>query len=216
MVTPLPQLDCIPTSVGSHPKSGPKEPPHLKRRDETPLPKVLTGGKQEAFVRDSDLVQKAREDYYKTNCPHFNCKSSCHLMNVFWEMITSAGLLSSQIYKIWEFLGGQSELQYANNPIRALPKGLQFFCTISPSESPKVMGLAGVHNPKALCCFNSMTFCSWCGKEGQNKGTIVGHLQLTHYKLGLVCGTCFCCPSVTSEAIWHHGWKSCHHPHRED
>ena len=38
---------------------------------------------------------------------------------------------------------------------------------------------------------------------------IVNHLQTMHYKLGLVCEKCFCCPSVTSEAIWCHGWKSC-------
>ena len=99
--------------------------------------------------------------------------------------------------------------------LRASPKGLQFFCAVSPSELPKVMGLAGVHNPDALH-FNGLTYCPWCGKEGQNKGTIVNHLWMTHYKLGLVCGTCFHFPLVTSKAIWCHGWKSCQHPRGED
>ena len=116
-------------------------------------------------------------------------------------MITSAGLLGSQIYEIQEVWGGQSKLQYANDMLNTLPKGLQFFCPISSSELPKVMGLAGIHNPDALLCFTSMTFCPWCRKEGQNEGTIVNHLWMTHYKLGLVCETCFHCPSVTSKAI---------------
>ena len=81
-------------------------------------------------------------------------------------MITSAGLLGSEIYEIQEFWEGWSKLQYANDTLRALSKGLQFFHAVSPLESPKVMGLAGVHNSEALCHFNSMTFCPWCGKDG--------------------------------------------------
>ena len=157
-----------------------------------------------------------REEHYKTNHPHFDCKTSHDLTNIFQNMITSASLLGSQIYKIQESWEGQSELQYANNALKAVPQRLQFFCAVSSSESPNVMGLACIHNPDALHCFNGMTFCPWCRKEGQNKGTIGNHLQMTHYKLGLVCGTCFHCPSVTSEAIWHHGWKSCQHPQGED
>ena len=189
----------------------------MKRRDETPLHKVLAGSQREAFARDSDLVWKAREKHYKTNCPHFDCETSCDLMNISQDMIRSASLLGSQIYKIQEVWEGQSELQYTNNVLRALPKGLQFFCPVSPSESPKVMCLAGVHNPDALCHFNSFGFfCPWCGKEGHYKGTIVNHLQMTHYKLGLVCGMCFHCPSVISKAIQHHGWKNCQQPKGED
>ena len=161
-------------------------------------------------------MQKAREEHYKTNCLHFNHETSHDLTNIFLNMITSASLLGSQIYDIQESWEGWSELQYANNASRALPKGLQFFCAISPSKFPKVMGLAGIHNPDALCCFNSMTFCPWCGKEGQIEGTIDNHLWMTHYKLGLVCATCFHCPSVTSEAIQHHGQKHCQHPRGED
>ena len=101
-----------------------EEPPHSKRRDEMPLHKALTGSQWEAFARDSDLVQKAREEHYKTNCPHFDHKTSCNLTTVFWDMITSTGLLGSQIYEIQEFWEGWSELQYANDMLRASPKGL--------------------------------------------------------------------------------------------
>ena len=71
------------------------------------------------------------------------------------------------------------------------------------------MGLTGIHHPDALHHFSGVTHCPWCGKEGKIEGTVVNHLQMIHYKLGLVCKKCFHCPSVTSKAIWHHGWKSC-------
>ena len=124
-------------------------------------------------------------------------------------MIKSASLLSSEIHEIKETWTGWHELQYTNYALWTLPKGLKFFHPMSPSESPKVMGLTGIHHPDALHHFNGVTHCPWCGKEGQNEGTFINHLQMMHYKLGLVCKKCFHCPSVTSEAIWHHSWKNC-------
>ena len=76
---------------------------------------------------------------------------------------------------------------------------------MSPLESPKVMGLQGIHHPKALHHHVGLSYCSWCRKEGQNEGTIVNHLLTMHYKLGLICSGCLHCPAITSEAIWHHG-----------
>ena len=131
------------------------------------------------------------------------------MADVFQSMIESAGLLCSEIYKIQETWTGWCELQYANYALKTLPKGLKVFHPVSPSKSPKVIGLTGIHHPNALYHFNRVTHCLWCGKEGQNEGTIINHLQTTHCKLGLVCEKCFCCPLVTSEAIWHHGCKSC-------
>ena len=51
-------------------------------------------------------------------------------------------------------------------------------------------GLMGIHDPDALQCYADYTFCPWCGKEGQNEGTMVNHLRMTHYRLGLVCNQC--------------------------
>ena len=131
------------------------------------------------------------------------------MMDVFWSMIKSAGLLSSKIYEIKETWTGQRELQYTNYALRTLPKGLKFFHPVSPSESPKVMDLTSIHHPDALHHFNGVTHCPWCGKEGQNKGTVINHLLMMHYTLGLVCEKCFHCPLVTSKAIKCHGHKSC-------
>ena len=153
-------------------------------------------------------MQKVRKDYYWENCPCFNSKTSCDMLDVFWSMTDSASLLSSKIHEIKETWTGQSELQYANYTLRTLPKGLRFFHPVSPSESPKVMGLTGIHHPNALCHFNGVMHCPQCGNKGQNEGPVINHLQMTHYKLGLVCEKCFCCPLVTSTAIWCHGTKS--------
>ena len=104
---------------------------------------------------------------------------------------------------------GWCELEYTNYTLKTLPKGLKFFHPVSPSGSPKIMGLTNIHHPDALCHSNRVTHCLWCGKEGQNEGMIINYLQMTCYKLGLVCEKCFSCPLVTSEAIWHHGQMSC-------
>ena len=170
MVTPLPQPDCIPISIRNQPKSGPWGANPLKEKGWNTSSQSVTRGSAEPFTRDSNLVCKVREEHNKTNHQHFNCVTFQDLMNIFWHMITSAGLLGSQIYEIQEFWEGWSKLQYANNALRASPKGLQFLYAVSPSESPKVMGLAGIHNPDALHHFYGMTFCPWCRKEGQNKG----------------------------------------------
>ena len=116
-------------------------------------------------------------------------------------MIKFANLLGSDIHKIQEAWTGQEDLQYANDVLKTSPKGLWFFCPISSSESPKVMGLKGIHHMDALHCFAGLTFCPWCAKEGQNKGTMINHLQTMHYKLGLVCNQCLCFPWIISEAI---------------
>ena len=124
-------------------------------------------------------------------------------------MIETAGLFGSAIYEIQEAWTGWKELQHANYAFRTLPKGLRFFYMVSPLESPKVMGMMGIHHPNTLCHFNGVTHCLWCGKEGQNEGIVINNLRMVHYKLGLICKRCFCCPSIMLEAMWHHSWKNC-------
>ena len=120
-------------------------------------------------------------------------------------MIKTADLFGSAIFEITEAWLGQDELQQANYSLMTLWKGLKFFRTVSPSESPKVMGLMGIHDPDALCHFNSVTHCPWCRNVGQNKGTIVITCKqcITNWAL------CFGCPSFMSEAICYYGQKSC-------
>ena len=95
--------------------------------------------------------------YFRSHCLNFNNEISHDFRDVCWCMIKTAGLLGSTIYEIKESWTGQDELQQANYVLRTLPKGLKFFRAVSPSESPKVMGLMGIHNTDVLHCFNGLT-----------------------------------------------------------
>ena len=174
-----------------------------------PLHKALTRSHQEAFSQDSSLVNEMREEYFQSQHPNFNHENTLDLTEVFWHMSKTADLFGSAIFEITEAWSWGDELWQANYSLMTLWKGLKFFRAVSPSESPKVMGLMGIHNPDMLHCFSGVTHCPWCRKVGQNGGTIINHLQTVHYKLGLMSKICFGCPSITLEAICHHGWKSC-------
>ena len=77
MATLLPKLDCIPSSIRSHPKSGPEEPSHLKRRDEMPLHRALTGDQWESFPGfrasaeyERGTLQDKLPTFWSWNLPH--------------------------------------------------------------------------------------------------------------------------------------------------
>ena len=180
------------------------EVPHRPQRE-------LPGG----LLPGLDLVQVTRQRYFEAHHPTFDQEGSHDLSGLFWEMITSANLLDSELYEIQEFWTRQKDLQYAHHVMKSTLKGLWFFHLMFPPELPKVMGLKGIHHPDALCCHVGLSYCPWCGKKGQNKGTVVNHLWTTCYKLGLVCSRCLHFPLITSEAIWHHG-QVCKHPGMEE
>ena len=148
---------------------------------------------------------------------HFFSNHSCNwandvtndLSNVFKELAESASLLGEAIYEIQLSWTGPEELKQANYALQSLPKGLRFLRVVPAMESPKVMGLRGIHDPNALWHYSIYTFCPWCGKEGQNEGTVVNHLRTTHYRLGLVCNQCFGCPTVMLDTLPQHGHLNC-------
>ena len=137
---------------------------------------MLKQSHSEAFSWDSELVKKAREEYFLKHSYNFITDGTHNHPEIFRQMAASAELLGMSIFEIQVVWSGLDELKQANYALRSLPKGLKLFCVIPPSESPRVMGLAGIHDPDALCNFNSMAHCPWCGKEGQNEGTVVNHL----------------------------------------
>ena len=89
------------------------------------------------------------------------------------QMTASTELLGTSIYEMQVVWTGPDELRQATYALRSLPKDLKFLCVVPPSEFLKVMGLVGIHAPDTLHPFNGMTHCPWCGKEGQNEGTVV-------------------------------------------
>ena len=73
---------------------------------------------------------------------------------------------------------------------KKLPKR-HLLLLVGAPESPKIMGLKGIHSPKALKWWAGQSLCPWCGKEEQNEGTIVNHLCTMHYHLGLILSWCW-------------------------
>ena len=127
-------------------------------------------------------------------------------------MAASADLLGTSIHEIQASWTGPNELKQANYVLQSLPKGLKFFHVLPPSESLKVMGLVEIHDLDALCHFSGVTYCPWCRKEGQNEGSMVNHLWMVHYRLGLVCDSCYDCPSTMSDTLHCHCWQDCCQP----
>ena len=139
-----------------------------------------------------------------------------NLTEIFRQMAASAELLGTSIYEIQASWMGPDELKQANYALRSLPKGLKFLNVVPPSESPKVMGLVEIHHLDTLHCFSGITHCPWCGKEGQNEGTMVNHLWTVHYRLGLVCNKCHDCPSTMGNTLHCHGQQDCHQPREKN
>ena len=133
-----------------------------------------------------------------------------NLSNIFRELAEGADLLGKSIHELQLSWEGPEELKHANYSLCSLPKGLKFLRVVPTLESLKIMGLKGIHYGNALQHFMNYTYCPWCGKEGQNEGTIVNHLRTVHYKLGIVCNLCYHCPTVTSDTLHQHGCHNCH------
>ena len=163
----------------------------------------------DAFCWDSDVVKEARVHYFATHPWDWTQRNTNNLSDIFRGLTQSTGLLDECIFEIQDSWKGPDHLKHANYILLDLPKGLKFLRAVSTKESPKIMGLKGIHNPEALQCFTGYTFCPWCGKDRQNKGTIVNHLRMDHYKLGLVCYLCFSCPMTSADTLHHHGHINC-------
>ena len=155
------------------------------------------------------MVVEARLHFFSKHSYNFTEDGNCDLSRILKKLAVSAGLLGSAIYEIQSFWTGPEELKQANYTLRSLPKGLKFLRAVPTSVFHKVMGLVGIHDPDALWHFASFTYCPWCGKEGQNEGTVVNHLWTTHYRLGLVCDKCYGCLTITSNSLFHHGCHDC-------
>ena len=150
-------------------------------------------------------MKEAREKYFKRHSLNFNDDNTHDFTGIFRHMIESAGLLGSSIPEMQEVWTRLDELWQASYALMVLLKALKFLRAVSPSKSPKIMGLTDIYDLDALHCFNGMTHCPWCSKVGQKEGTMVNHLRTINYKLGLICEKCFGCPSTMSESICCHG-----------
>ena len=163
----------------------------------------------DAFSLDSDPVKEARAHYFATHSWDWTHSNMEDLSNIFKGLAQEAGLLGESIFELQWSWEGPEHLKQANYILQSQPKGLKFLRAVSAKESPKVMGLKGIHDPEALQHFAGYTYCPWCGKYGQNEGTIINHLRMVHYKLGLICDQCFGCPTTMLDTLCRHGHITC-------
>ena len=163
----------------------------------------------DAFSRDSDPMKEARACYFATHSWDWTHSNMEDLSDIFKELAQEAGLLGESIFELQWSWEGPEHLKQANYVFQSQPKGLKFLRAVSAKESPKEMGLKGIHEPEALWHFARFTYCPWCGKYGQNKGTIVNHLRTAHYRLGLICDQCFGCPTTMADTLCRHGCITC-------
>ena len=163
----------------------------------------------DAFSWDSGPMREARECYFATHPWDWAHGNTGDLSDIFREPAQGASLLGESIHKIQLAWNGLEELNHTNYVLQSLHKGLKFPKAVSTKESPKIMGLKGIHDSDALWHFACYTYCPWCGKGRQNEGTIVNHLRTVHHKLGLICNQCFGCPMVMSDTLHQHGHHTC-------
>ena len=81
---------------------------------------------------------------------------------------------------------------------------IHFSRIVAPNQLPKIMRLDGTHSLKALQWQNSLNFCPWCRKEGQNEGIVVNHLHTMHYHLGLICAHCLNYFTISTDTMQQH------------
>ena len=204
---PLPEPQGSMSIDGTKPMVTQGGPPNPKKQEAPAWFMSLKPSCAEAFLGDSSIMRESRLCFSHSH--NFVEDGNHDLSDVFKELAERASLLGNTIYKIQLSWIGPEELKQANYTLKSLPKGLRFLRVVPASESPKVMGLMGIHDPDALWHYAGYIYCPWCSKEGQNEGTVVNHLRTTHYRLGLVCNRCFGCPSMMPDSLCQHGCQDC-------
>ena len=155
------------------------------------------------------MVKEERREFFSKHSYNFTTDGNCNLSRTFRQLSVSANLLGTSIHEIQASWTGPKELKEGNYALQSLLKGLKFLHMVPPSESPKFMGLVGIHDPDFLHHFGSVTYCPWCRKEGQNEGAMVNNLWTVHYRLGLVCNRCYDCLSTMSDTLCCHSQHDC-------
>ena len=161
----------------------------------------LSPSHADVFSWDSSLMKEARAHYFTTHPWDWAHSNTDDLSEIFRELAQGAGFLGESIHELQWSWDGPEELKHGNYVLWSLPKGLKFLRAVSAKESQKVMGLKGIHDSDALQHFAGYTYCPWGGKDRHNEGTIINHLRMVHYRLGLICDQCYSCPTVTLDTL---------------
>ena len=125
-------------------------PPYPKKQETPPWFKSLKPSHADTFLRDYDMVVEARLLFFSKHSCNFNQDGNHDLSKVFTKLTKKASLLGTGIYEIQASWTGPEGLKQANYTLQSLPKGFKFLRAVPTMESPKVIGLMGIHDPDAL------------------------------------------------------------------
>ena len=132
------------------PTASQEGPSSSKRRETADWFTSLKPSCVDAFSCDSNTVKEARSHYFATNPWDGSQGNTDDLSDIFKELAEGANLLGKSIHELQLSWEGPEELKHANYSLCSLPKGLKFLRAVPAMESPKIMGLKGIHNPDAL------------------------------------------------------------------
>ena len=110
----------------------------------------LSPSHADAFPQDSSLVKEARAHYFTTHPWDWAHSNMDDLSEIFQELAQGAGLLGESIHELQWSWNGPEDLKHGNYILWSLPKGLKFLRVVSTKESPKIMGLKGIHDSGIL------------------------------------------------------------------
>ena len=133
------------------PKASQEGPSSSKRRETPNWFTSLKPSHADAFSHDSNPMKEARLHYFATHPCDWIHDSTNDLSNIFREL--AEGCWPTRGIHPWNtavmgWARGVKACQLCS--YNHLPKGLRFLRAVSTMESPKVMGLKGIHDPDAL------------------------------------------------------------------
>ena len=119
---------------GTTPKATLGGPPSSKRQETPPWFKTLKSSCTEAFIQDSDMVKKARREFFSKHSYNFTTDGTNDLSRTFKWLAASADLLGTSIHEIQASWTGPEKLKQVNYALQSLPKGLTFLCVVPPQN----------------------------------------------------------------------------------
>ena len=174
-----------------------------------PLQKVLIWNCSEAFSQDTSQVRETREEYFKRHSPNSLWRTPVTYQPSSGAWPRPLSYLAQPFMKLRRCRRGQmscGKLTMHWGPCWRAWNSLEQYPHLSPQRLWAWQAyMTWMH------CTTSMGWPTALGggKEGQNKGTIVSHLQTVHYRLGLMCKKCYSYPSTSSDTLCCHCQQNC-------
>ena len=137
---------------------------HHRWKEGSPAAKALKEPCWEAFSKELEVVKVARQAHYKFHQPNFEQEGLYDLSSTLQQLVTSTNLLVTKIHEVQGHWSGWQELRATNKAAKASQRDIHCW---------KLWGWRGCIPPEALYGWSGLSFCPWCGKEGQKKGTVV-------------------------------------------